>query len=185
MDATIEGFLAQLLAVEQDLPGVADALSPAQFNWQPALGRWSIGQCVEHLNITTERYIPVLRQAEADARSKGTLRPGPFALGFIERWFLQTMEPPPRRRMRTGKSFVAAPNLDPSATLHRFVALHDGFRACIRDAEGIDLKSVKVRSQFGPISWSLNGTFAFLLAHERRHIWQAREVRKEPAFPVN
>ena len=184
MDATIEGFLTQLVAVEQDLPGVADGLSPAQFNWQPTPGRWSIGQCVEHLNITTERYIPVLRQAEIDARSKGTLRPGPFALGFIERWFLQTMEPPPRRRMRTGKSFIAPSNLDPSATLQRYIALHDGFRGCIRDAEGIDLKSVKVRSQFGPISWSLNGTFAFLLAHERRHIWQAREVRKEPAFPA-
>jgi hypothetical protein len=57
---TIEGFLAQLLAVEQDLPGVADGSSPAQFNWHRAPERWSIGQCVEHLNITTERYIPVL-----------------------------------------------------------------------------------------------------------------------------
>ena len=185
MESQIESCLLQLTSASQDLTGLAGHLSHQQFNWRPSEARWSIGQCVEHLNITIERYIPVLQRAEADARSKGRLRPGPFALGFFERWFLKTMEPPPRRRMRTGKSFIAALDLDPPATLHRYVTLHDRFRACIRDADGIDLKSVKVRSQFGPISWSLNGTFAILLAHERRHIWQAREVRKDPAFPAS
>jgi len=185
MESQIESCLLQLTSASQDLTGVAGHLSHQQFNWRPSATGWSVGQCVEHLNITTERYIPVLQQAEANARGKGTLRPGPFALGFLERWFLKTMEPPPRRRMRTGKAFVAGPNLDPSATLQRYLTLHDGFRACIREADGIDLRAVKVRSQFGPISWSLNGTFAILLAHERRHIWQAREVRKNPAFPPN
>jgi hypothetical protein len=47
------------------------------------------------------------------------LRPGPYTLGFSERWFLQTMEQPPRRRIRSGNSFIAAPNLDQSATLRR------------------------------------------------------------------
>jgi hypothetical protein len=32
--------------------------------------------------------------------------------------------------------------------------------------------------------WSLTGTFAILIAHQRRHVWQARQVRKNPAFPV-
>ena len=183
MDPQIEGFLLQLTSVSQDLPGIAGHLSREQFNWRPSPNRWSIGQCVEHLNITTERYVPVLRQETANARSAGKLAPGPFALGFLERWFLGYMEPPPRRRVRTGKAFIAPPDLDPATTIERFNKLQAEFAECIRSVEGLDLKRIKVRSQFGPVSWTLNGTFAILLAHERRHIWQARQVRTDAAFP--
>lgn len=185
MDAGLEGYLAQLLSIRQDLPGVAGGLDPKQFNWAPAPDRWSVGQCIEHLNITAERYIPVLREATSLARAQGRLRSGPFSLGLFERWFMQAMEPPARRlRTRTPKAFVAPPSLDPHVTVERFFTLHDGLRECIAGADGLDLKAIKVRSQFGPISWSLNGTFGILLAHARRHIWQAREVRKAPGFPA-
>lgn len=183
MDAAIEGFLIQSLAINQDVPGIVNGLSRAQFNWQPGPDRWSIGQCIEHLNITTERYLPVLRQAQADARARGRLRSGPYALGLVESWFLRSMEPPPRRRFRSGKGFVATADLDPATTMERFRTLNAQFDECIRAAEGIDLKTVKVKSQFGPVSWTMNGTFLLLLAHQRRHLWQAREVRKEPSFP--
>jgi hypothetical protein len=184
MDPQIEGYLLQLTSTSQDLPGVAGDLAHYQFNWRSSADKWSVGQCVEHLNITTERYVPVLRRAMADARAAGKLATGPFMLGFLERWFLSSMEPPPKRRFRTGKPFVAAANLNPAVTLERWKSLQTALAECIRDAEGLDLKKIKVRSQFGPVSWTLNGTFAILLAHERRHIWQAREVRKDPAFPV-
>ena len=184
MDSGLEGYLAQLLSIRQDLPGVTGGLDRERFNWTPAPGRWSIGQCVEHLNITAERYQPVLRQAMSAARERGQLKSGPFALGLFERWFMQTMEPPVRFRTRTPKAFVASPALDPQQTVERFYVLHDSLRDCIASADGLDLRVIKVRSQFGPISWSLNGTFAILLAHARRHIWQAREVRNAPGFPA-
>jgi hypothetical protein len=183
MDAALEGFLTQWLAVEQDLPGLAGPLAPAQFNWQPASGQWSIGQCVEHLNITTERYLPVLRGAIDGARAKGRFGVGPYTLGFLERWFLGQMEPPIRHRIRTRKGFVPPSSLEPAATVSRFRTLHGEFAQCIRSADGLDLRAIKVRSQFGPVRWSLNGTFAILLAHERRHIWQARQVRGKAGFP--
>lgn len=183
MDSQIEGYVLQLTSVRQDLPGIAGGLSLDQFNWNPAADQWSIAQCVEHLNITTERYIPVLRKDIADARAAGRHAAGPFALGFLERWFLETMEPPIRRRFKTGKAFIAAGRLEPAPTLQRFNDLNEQFGECMRAAEGLNLKAIKVRSQFGPISWTMNGTFAILLAHERRHLWQARQVRTNPGFP--
>ena len=107
MDSGLEGYLAQLLSIRQDLPGIAHGLDHSRFNWAPAPGRWSIGQCVEHLNITAERYIPVLQQAMNAARAKRQLNQGPFALGFFERWFMQQLEPPVRFRTKTRKDFVA------------------------------------------------------------------------------
>jgi hypothetical protein len=184
MDAAIEGFLLQLLAVDQDVPGLVGGLSPARFNWRPAADRWSIGQCLEHLNLTTERYVPVLRKALSDGRAKGLTRGGPYSLGLFERWFLKGMEPPPRWRTRTGKAFIAAGELDPVTTEQRAHHLHEELAACMKDAEGLNLQAIKVKSQFGPVRFTLNGTFAILLAHERRHLWQAREVRNHRAFPA-
>ncbi|MGE0450687.1 MAG: DinB family protein [Vicinamibacterales bacterium] len=183
MNAALEAYLTQLLSIRQDLPGLAGPLDHRQFNWTPAPGRWSVGQCVEHLNITMERYVPVLEQAISTARAKGLVSPGPFALGLMERWFMRSLEPPVKYRVRTRKAFVPAPDLPPAATVARFSALQAAFDACIRQADGLDLRTVKVKSQFGPLSWSLNGTFAILLAHERRHIWQARQVRNDRGFP--
>lgn len=184
MDATIEGFLLQLLSVNQDLPGIVAGLSPAQFNWVPAPGRWSIGQSVEHLNLTTERYLDSLRHAASNARAAGKMGSGPFTLGFVERWFTQVLEPPPRRRVKTPKSFVPPQALVPDATAERWRNLQGQLAACIRDVEGLDLRAIRVRSQFAPVSFSLNGTIGILLAHQRRHVWQAREVRNDRAFPA-
>jgi hypothetical protein len=34
------------------------------------------------------------------------------------------------------------------------------------------------------VNWSLGGFFQMMLAHERRHTFQARQVRQNPAFPA-
>jgi hypothetical protein len=35
----------------------------------------------------------------------------------------------------------------------------------------------------GPVKLNLHVTFAGIVAHERRHLWQARQVRNHAAFP--
>ncbi|MFN7982628.1 MAG: DinB family protein [Vicinamibacterales bacterium] len=95
MDAQIEGLLHQLQTASQEVPGLTRGLTSEQFNWAPGPGRWSIGQCLEHLNITSERYIPVFKKAMEDGRAAGRLSSAPITLGFLERWFMQTLEPAP------------------------------------------------------------------------------------------
>ena len=183
MDAHIEGCLLQLLSLTQDLPAFAERLTPDQFNWRAAPEKWSVGQCVEHLNITTERYLPVLTQQIASARDRGLSARRPFTMGLLERSFFWMLEPPVRARVKAPKAFHAAPDLAVEATVARWRALHDQLAECLRSAEGVDLGGIKVKSQFGPLSFTLGGTFSILLAHERRHTWQAREVMNAPGFP--
>ncbi|MGC4086082.1 MAG: DinB family protein [Vicinamibacterales bacterium] len=185
MDAQIEGYLLQLTSITQDLPGIAARLSDDQFNWRQSPERWSIGQCIEHLNITLERYLPVLRSTIADARSAGRVGTGPFTLGLIERWFLSSLEPPARMRLKAPKSFIASPQLSPQTTLDRWDRLHAELAAVIRDAEGLDLRAIKVRSQFGPVSFSFFATLAILLAHERRHAPAGADGQGRRWLPCN
>ena len=54
----------------------------------------------------------------------------------------------------------------------------------LRQANGLDLARARVSS---PVSkWlrlSLGSGFALMAAHERRHLWQAREISETPGFP--
>ena len=65
------------------------------------------------------------------------------------------------------KAFVATTELPLETTLSRWNGLQAKLGDCIRGAKGLDFRRIKVRSQFGPISFSLGGTFLILLAHER------------------
>ena len=47
----------------------------------------------------------------------------------------------------------------------------------IAAADGLDLRRARRRSPMLPVmKWSLGTMFALVLTHERRHIWQARQV---------
>lgn len=175
----------QLTSITQDLPAFAGRLSAAQFNWRQAPERWSVGQCVEHLNITTERYLPVLTQKVSEARARGLVGGPPFTMGLLERAFFWMLEPPVKTRVKAPKAFHAPPDLPVEATIARWRTLHAQLADCIRSADGVTIGSIKVRSQFGPVSFTLGGTFSILLAHERRHTWQAREVMKAHGFPTS
>jgi len=59
-----------------------------------------------------------------------------------------------------------------------FMEWQDKLGATIRRADGLDLVRPRGRSPALPlIKWSLGALIAITLAHERRHLWQARQVR--------
>lgn len=73
---------------------------------------------------------------------------------------------------------------DPAATISHFFAIQDELRKRISASNDVDLRRVKVPSPV--VSWVrylLGFAFHCLLAHERRHLWQARQVRGAEGFP--
>jgi hypothetical protein len=65
-----------------------------------------------------------------------------------------------------------------------FAQWQDRLEERVRAADGLDLRRARQRSPVFPlVKWSLGTMLALVLAHERRHIWQARQVRNERQFP--
>jgi hypothetical protein len=54
----------------------------------------------------------------------------------------------------------------------------------VSQANGLDLERIKVASPAGPVKFPLGQRIALLAAHDRRHLWQAWEVRKDRGFPI-
>jgi hypothetical protein len=184
MTPEIEGYLDQLTSITQDLPGLVANLTHEQFNWRPAAGSWSIAQCLEHLTLSVAGFIPAMDRAIADARQRGLLSPGPFTYPLLERWFTRSQEPPPRMRSRTFKRLTPGSSLQLDKVVAGFKDCQEQLELRLRRADGVDLRRAKHRSPVLPLfTWRLGTMFALTLAHERRHLWQARQVRNHPSFP--
>ena len=180
MNSEIEGYQDQLLSIRQDAPGIIAGLTGEDVNWRPAPDRWSIGECFSHLNVSAKRSIETVDEAIADARARGLTGSGPFVYPLLERLFVRSLEPPPRFRARARKFLEPARQVNADEVLQEFFVWQDHFNERLRRADGLDLRRVRVQSPV--VSWlrySLGSAIATFLAHERRHLWQARRVRQE------
>ena len=178
MNPQLEGYLDQLLSIRQQVPGLVAQLTEAQFKWSPGPKRWSMAHCFEHLNASARAFVPTMDRTIEEARRAGLTGPGPFAYPMHERLFINFNEPPPRLRIPAPRVLVPTPAKPMVEIVTEFMEWQDKLGATIRRADGLDLRRARGRSPALPLfRWSLGAQFAITLAHERRHLWQARQVR--------
>lgn len=183
---TLEAFLDEISRIDNEWREIVAPLTEAQAHWQPEGGRrWSVAQNMQHLAKTNALYVGAMRAGLARARrvsrSAGDLSTVP---GWWGRWFINGMEPPPRFRVKTRR--IVEPTSAGSVAEARadLMASHEDVRAFVRDLEGHDWRGT-FTSPFGPLRFRFGTGLLVLAAHERRHLWQAREVLKAPGFPVS
>jgi hypothetical protein len=125
-----------------------------------------------------------LRAALTTARSRGRTGQEPFRYGFLSRWFLRSLSPRSRRRLRAPRKYTPAPRHRVEPLSQEFARVQQDLLAALVEAEGLDLGRVHARS---PAMWLLRLPvgiwFAGLAAHEARHLEQARAVHQHSGFP--
>jgi len=184
MNAELESYSDHLLSIRQDAVGLMSGLSDAQFNWQPAPGRWSMAGCFDHLNKSAAQlFIPIVDAAINTAKAEGLKSDGPFAYSALERWAVRSNDAPPKMRFKAPKNVQPADSLRLDDVRGDFVRWQDEIASRLRQSDGLDLRRAKYTWPFWPLKWSLGALLQLMLAHERRHIWQARQVRQSPEFP--
>jgi DinB superfamily len=184
MLAELEGYGDQLLSIRQDAAGLMSGLSDAQFNWQPEPGRWSMAGCFDHLNLSAAQlFIPSIDAAIANARARNLRSNGPFTYSAFERWMVKNNDAPPKMRFKAPSRFHPPSKRPVNDVRAEFLRWQDELSKRLSEADGLDLRRAKHKSPIPFVKWSLGGFFQMMLAHERRHIFQARQVRQHPAFP--
>ena len=180
LDELVKGFEA----VGRDVAALIDGLTDAQLNWCPSEGRWSIAECIAHLTVSGNLYFEPLDRAIRRGTDRAMFGGRDFQPTRIGRWLVAQMEPPPKHRSKTFRKIIPQ-RVESGARLAReFEAMHAGLIDRVRRSTSLDLSRVKLRSPLVPLlRLSLGTWFQFLLAHERRHLWQARQVRQELRFP--
>jgi hypothetical protein len=180
----IEDFRQQFEEVSEDADAIVSPLSDEQFIWRPGADAWSVAHCIEHLNTTARLYLPKLDEAISNAIRRGTYGEGPFSYNVFGRFFTVANEPPPRFKMKSPKNFLPPAKRPRTEVMAAFRAYQVQFIDRLRQANGLDLSRAKVASPNAAwLRFSLGSGFAITLAHERRHLWQARNIIALPGFP--
>jgi hypothetical protein len=157
------------------------ALSLDQLRWRPRSGCWSIGECLEHLNLTLAYYLPKIEQTVGESRRQpgigGVLFPEP------EKEYLTQLEPPVVFRANAPSALQPAEAVDPDRIVDQFTELRVRYGKSVQSVSGLGLPDILVAGSLHPPIKSLGGVIALLAAHDRRHFWQAERVRNASGFP--
>lgn len=168
----------ELLDARERARRLSEGLAEAAWATSPGPGRWSIAECLTHLNITSERFIPIIDDAIREGREmsvRSTAPPRRDLLGWLlAKW----LEPPYRIRSKTTAPFVPA-RIEPMAdVLERFDYLQGELLVRIDRAQGLPLERLRVASPFNSkVKYNLYSALRLLPVHQRRHLWQAEQIR--------
>jgi hypothetical protein len=182
----LQTFHDQFRSIRGEAERLVSGLTDDQFNWRPAPDRWSVAQCLDHLNVAGFLLLPRLETAIHRARAMRWMSDKPLRYGWVGNWFINSQEPGPNmRKVKTFKSFLPSSRAAIDEVLPRFQRLQDQFIAAVEDAEGVDLSRIKVTSPITSLlRLNVGAWFAATTAHERRHLVQAQAVKQAEGFPA-
>jgi len=178
--ADIRELQDQLEAAEREAEALVAGLSDEQGIRGAEAGRWSVAECLDHLATGNRLYLRAMQEPANRARTRGKQRWRPARPGWVGRLFVGLLEPPPRwwSKMRAPRKIRprAAPPL--AETFAGFLATQADVRAFLRANADLDLAGIRFPNPFvRGIFFSLATGLHVIVAHERRHLWQAWRVR--------
>ncbi len=156
---------------------LVDGLSEEDWLRRADPNRWSVGEQILHLNLTSRAYLPRLRAGLAEVRERGLRSQGRYRRDFMG-WFLCKMvEPPVRVKVKTTPQFVPQNPQPKEEAMRDFDVLQDELRAFLAEAEGWALNRVTFVSPFDPrIKYNLYSALRATTAHQRHHLWLGDRV---------
>ncbi len=177
-----------IAGIRDDVKSLTADLSDAQINWRPSPAHWSIAQCLKHLVLTGTGAANGQEAAIARVRARRRVSDGPYTYGGISakmgKMLMTSVEPPVQKKFKTAKKVVPGEHHDRDGLVAEFLALQDRLERNLDEAKGLDLNAASVPLPVPLFYMKLGQSLSFELAHERRHLWQARQVRSHPNFPV-
>ena len=180
----IEEFRKQFERMSADADALAAPLSDEQFAWQPAPDVWSVSQCLDHLNATAREYLPALDEGIAEAIRRGLYGAGPYSYNWIGRLVVYLNQPTTRLRASAPTAFRPEPERSRHDVTAAFRAYQVQYVDRLHQANGLDLARARISSPVARwVRMPLGSGFATMLAHERRHLAQARRVLSAEGFP--
>jgi hypothetical protein len=176
----LESLRQQFAAIRTDAENLLRGLTNEQFNWRPEPGKWSIAECIAHLNLADGLDLAAIDAAISQARRDGIVGNGPFRYGAVSSWFIRRIEPPPSSmKAKAPKVYAPAERADLALATGEFRRIQARLAELVVAADGVDLARVKVPTPFSKwIKFSLGQRFRLIAAHDRRHLYQAWGVRR-------
>lgn len=172
----LEVDVRQIIAAAEHLKQA----DPVKLSYCIEKGSWSVAQVLEHLNMFNRYYLPVIEKSLVHITKDTNAW---FIPGFWGNYFTSMMMPKNvyeiKNKMKTFKSYVPEKSVNVESVLNEFFQHQQKLLHLLEISRRRNLSSIHI-----PLSVSkllrlkLGDTFRFLIAHEQRHMIQARNAVK-------
>lgn len=157
-------------------------LSDAQVNWQPTAGAWSVGECLDHLTLTSRKFRKSIEAALVHSRERNWAYSGPAKPSPFGHLFLRILEPPVGfRRVKAPQDLLPQPNRPGRLVLQEYQTTHQEILNRLPEYFKWDQNRKSVQSAL-PLKVSLGLMLQVISGHCRRHLWQAEQATKMKGF---
>lgn len=147
-------------------------------NFKEAPDKWSMLECLEHLNRYGEYYLPEIEKAITARRSHVSSNLI-YKSGLLGNYFADLMKVKNGKmvRMKTpGDKNPSGSELSP-IVIDRFIKQQEMMRSLLEHARRVDLTKAKVPISIAKfIKLNLGDTFRFMINHIERHVIQAQNT---------
>jgi len=164
-----------LESTKKDVLDATKDLSPAQWNFKPALDRWSVAECMEHI-AAAEDYI---RGMVVEKVMLAPAVPGRDVVA-IDAAIIANV--PDRTTKRQAPDEIKPSNRfgSPQGSIDHFVESRAKTEEFVKDTPG--LRDHAADSPAGT-KWDAYEFVLLIAAHSERHTNQIKEVKADPNFP--
>jgi hypothetical protein len=172
----LESDVRQVIAAAEHLK-TAD---PVKLGYSAQEGSWSVAQVIDHLNKYTRHYLPLIEKAMVQIPKESNAW---FISGFWGNYFTKMMMPKNvyevKNKMKTGKFFSPEKTANIQAVFNEFIQHQNKLLQLLEIARRRNLNTIHIPITISRlIRLKLGDMFRFLVAHEQRHMMQARNAIK-------
>jgi hypothetical protein len=171
--------------VARDAQATFARLNARQLNWRPDAARWSVGQCFEHLLIANRLMMRASQDALLDRHSPTIWERLPLLPRLVGGMLIRSQTPGSSRKFTAPRpAQPAASDIAPDV-VHQFVdQQRNGVAWMMALDESVAARTIMTSPFVRVITYSVLDGCRLIVAHDRRHVEQARRVMLAPEFPA-
>ncbi len=171
---SLQADVKQIIAAAEAMQG----LDKIKLSYPLTEGRWTAVQAIEHLNIYNRYYLPAIEKAMNEGQQE---RSAWFNSGRMGDYFTKMMKPTNvyqvKNKMKTPKGYHPPAALHSETVIKEFIDQQHRMLQLLDRARQYNLNNIRVPISISKlIRLKLGDTFRFLVAHEQRHMIQARNA---------
>lgn len=168
----------RLDAVTKKVESEFGSLATEQLNWKPAADTWSIAEILEHLNLVNASYAKVLTDSANGTSDMGFTAKIGVIVNFLGNMIYRSVEPSRSKRMKTLPIWEPAQSNVPVDVIPLFIQHQERIKQLITENSQLLEKDIVIPSPANRyIVYKLRKAVEIIVAHEERHLNQAREVK--------
>jgi len=154
-------------------------LNNEQLNRRPGYDKWSVGQCLEHLNILSGYYLPLVKTSLKLAQARGSAARQSVRSGWLGRRFTSAarQEKNSDAVFRVPKQYAPTGVRLTGTVVEAFTRQLDELLRLLLLARQVDAGSVRVPNPLYPwLKIRLTDVLETLVANYKRYIQQAEQA---------